>query len=125
MKIVIVLVFILSVATVSPGFCACECEIDPQVQRWVKENNHAAMNVVQGWVHGVPLKELVKDSAVILSNRIYILSKCKDNGRFLKQSLLLGSGTESFGLEILPSVIIEKMTGTDFFSPVPLFENKD
>ncbi len=124
MKKIILMATCLWVIATIPGFCACNCDTDPLVQRWIKEKNNAAITIVKGWVRNVPLNELAAQGAVILSNQIYILSRCKDDEHFLKNNLFLDKGTNSQGgLELLPALIIEKMTGQDFFSPCALFEN--
>ncbi|MEW6078716.1 MAG: hypothetical protein AB1724_12945 [Thermodesulfobacteriota bacterium] len=108
-----------------PGFCGCDCDSDPLVQRWVQEKNGAAMKMVKAWAHNAPMSELAPAGAIILSHQIYILAKCKDNESFLENNLFLGNGaSRQGGLELLPALIIEKMTGQEFFSPIPLFESK-
>jgi hypothetical protein len=124
MKKVILIATCLWVIAAVPGFCVCNCHTDELVQRWVKEKNTAAVTIARKWVRNAPMDDLATHGAVILSNQIYILSKCKDDEAFLKKNLFQDNDTNGQGgLELLPAQIIEKMTGQDFFSPVSLFDD--
>ncbi|HID10580.1 MAG TPA: hypothetical protein EYP17_04685 [Candidatus Latescibacteria bacterium] len=114
MKRVLICLFLLLVASQA---VAADCRSDRIVQRWLEERDRAAQHVVRTWARGAPLEEIAPGLAVMLSNEIYVCSKCRGQEDFLRENLiLLGAGSEP-KVETVPAIILERMLGTDLLSP--------
>ena len=101
---------------------AMSCENDPLVQRWVQEQDRAAVHMLQEWAAGVPMEEIVEDAAVIIGNTVYIQARCRDDVAFLRRTLLLYDLGTNPRVEVLPAMILEKkIRRPGFFSTDNLF----
>lgn len=118
MKRLLICLFLLQAAILGPAQAvAADCYSDGIVQRWLDERDRAAERVVQIWARGAPLEDLVSEVAVMLSNEIYVCSKCREQEGFLRENLiLLGRGSEP-KVETVPAIILERLLGTDLLSP--------
>lgn len=101
------------------------CENDPLVQRWVQEQDRAAVHMLQGWAAGLPMEDIVENAAVIIGNTVYIQARCKDDVAFLRRTLLLYDLGTNPRVEVLPAMILEKkIHRPGFFSTDNLFSEE-
>ena len=95
---------------------------DPLVQRWIQEQDQAAVKMLQGWAAGVPMEELVEYGVVILSSTMNIQARCRNDIVFLKRSLVLFAAGPNTQIEEIPSLIFEKkIKRPGFFSTESIF----
>ena len=96
---------------------AGSCYSDKVVKGWNEERDRAEEYVVQAWTRGASPEQLASRVAVILSNELYMLSKCRDERNFLKSNLhILGKGPDP-KLETVPGIILERLVGYEILSP--------
>ena len=102
---------------------AGSCFSDTIVKRWLEERDRAAERVVQMWARGDLPGVFASQVAVILSNEIYLCSKCREDNDFLKNNLyILNKGSQPT-VETVPGILIEQLIGIDLLSPWNQFPN--
>ena len=117
MKRLMVCITVLAVM----GFCgsavAGNCSSDRVVKGWVEERDRTEERVVQVWARGASPDQFASEVAVILSNELYICSKCRSQKGFLKVNMhILGKGSDP-KVENVPGIILERLVGNDILSP--------
>jgi len=118
MKKLMVCVAFLSVITFGGSVAiAGSCYSDKVVKGWIEERDRAEEYVVQAWARGAAPEQVASQVAVILSNEIYMCSKCRDERNFLKSNLhILGKGSDP-KVETVPGMILERLVGYEILSP--------
>jgi len=118
MKKLMVCVAFLSVMTFGGSAAiAGSCFSDSVVKGWIEERDRAEEYVVQVWARGGSPEQFASEVAVILSNELYMCSKCRDEGEFLKTNLhILGKGSDP-KVETVPGMILERLVGREMLSP--------
>ena len=125
MKKLMVCVAFLSVITFGGSAAiAGNCYSDSVVKGWIEERDRAEEYVVQVWARGGSPEQFASEVAVILSNELYMCSKCRDEGEFLKTNLhILGKGSDP-KVETVPGMILERLVGHEMLSPWKQFPSE-
>jgi len=117
MKRLIVCMSVLVVMGISGSAVAGNCYSDRVVKGWLEERDRAEESVVQVWARGASPDQFASEVAVILSNELYICSKCRNEKDFLKVNMhILGRGSDP-KVENVPGIILERLIGDDILSP--------
>jgi len=116
-KLMVCVVVLLVVTFGGSAAIAGSCYSDTVVKGWIEERDMAEEYVVQVWAKGGSPEQFASEVAVILSNELYMCSKCRDEGEFLKTNLhILGKGSEP-KVETVPGMILERLVGYEMLSP--------
>ena len=110
-------VFLVAIALSGSAAIAGSCYSDTVVKGWIEERDRAEEYVVQVWAKGGSPEQFASEVAVILSNELYMCSKCREEGEWLKANLhILGKGPDP-KLETVPGIILERLVGYEILSP--------
>lgn len=120
MKKLMVCVVVLWVVTFGGSVAiAGSCYSDKVVKGWIEERNRAEEYVVQVWARGASPEQFESQVAVIVSNELYMCSKCREEGEreWLKTNLhILGKSSDP-KVETVPGMILERLVGYEMLSP--------
>jgi len=121
-------VFLVVIALSGSAAIAGSCYSDTVVKGWIEERDRAEECLVQAWARGASPEQFASRVAVILSNELYVSSKCRDEGEFLKTNLhILGKGSDP-KVETVPGMILERLVGYEMLSPwkqFPSYKKKE
>jgi len=118
-KLALSVVFALMIGAAGHA-AAGNCFNDQIVERWVRERDAAAVQVLRKWAGGIPVEDLAPEIAVIFADEIYILSKCREQTEFLNTNVYVISGSDP-QIETVPGIILKKVLGRDILSPTIQF----
>ena len=127
-KLMVCVAFLSAITFGGSAAIAGSCYSDSVVKGWIEERDRAEEYVVQIWARGGSPEQFASEVAVILSNELYMCSKCRDEGEFLKTNLhILGKGSDP-KVETVPGVILERLVGYEMLSPrkqFPSYKKKE
>lgn len=110
-------VFLVAITLSGSAAIAGSCYSDTVVKGWIEERDRAEEYVVQVWAKGGSPEQFASEVAVILSNELYMSSKCREEGEWLKTNLhILGKGSDP-KVETVPGMILERLVGHEMLSP--------
>ena len=116
-KSMICVVFLWVMAFGGSAAIAGSCHSDRIVKGWIEERDRAEEHVVQAWARGASPEEYTSELAEIISSELYMGSKCREEGGWLKTNLHILGKASNPKVEMVPGMIVERLLGYEILSP--------
>jgi len=116
-RLIVCFIFLSAMVLNVSSAVAGDCYSDLVVKRWIDERDRAEQHVVQVWAKGASPEEFAPEVAVILSNELYVCSKCRGESEFLERNLHILNKGSNPRVETVPALVIEHLVGHQILSP--------